>query len=229
MSLRRFKDYNEKELLDLTASEVEDLISLECAFEGIALKMEEPGSFKDEEMVIPKVTAYRIGEITFLNLELAEKILQIYNQEKIYYATYSDSNYTCKYLEKITPEHYRKPKIEVMEVILPEVWETIKEEQKVLHKKREALKKQKEIYDNWKEEKRQIQEPIWNTLTAIREKEKEKQNCVQLFEKYLEMAKGDFEIAMTFYEKFPKTIKDKEYIQYLTETYGNKIKENNNE
>lgn len=227
MALRRFKDYNEKELLELTEKEIDDLISLECAFEGIALEVEYP-IYTEKEVLIPKVTGYRICEITFLDLSIAEQFLNILNRDKIYYATYSGNDYSCKYLEEITPEHYRKPKIEVIEVILHEVWKEIEEEQKIIHKKKEIFNRQYEVWEKWIKQKEDILEPIHEAILAMKEKENKKQNCVQQFERYLDMAKGDFEIAMLFYEKFPENVKDEEFLRHLTETYGNKIKENHN-
>jgi hypothetical protein len=226
--IKRFNDYNEKELLELTEKEIEDLISLECAFEGIQLEMKEP-IFMERETIIPKVTAYRICEITFLDLPTAEQFLHVLNRDRIYYTTYENNNYSCRYLEEITPEHYRKPKMEVISVVLPEVWREIKEEQKALHQRKEIFKKQYEAWEKWKNQREEILEPIQDAIITLQNRENDKRNCVQQFERYLEMAKGDFEIALLFYEKFPAMIKDEEFLQYLTETYGNKTKANNNE
>ena len=223
--IKRFKDYTNEELLSLTENEIEELIRLECAFEGIAVMMEEP-IWNEKEMEIPKVRAYTICDITVLSSERASEILDVITKGEIFYKTYNTSD--CKYLEIMDANHYRNPTISISDVILPEVWKNLKEEQKILSQKKALFKESLEEWKKWIADKDEISSEIYQKITELRNIENEKINCTNLFAKYLEMAKGDFEIALLFYEKFPKSIKEEDFIEHLKKTFQPKKETENN-
>ena len=222
-----FKELSDAELLEITEEQIERLIRLECAFRGIAITMEEP-IWKDEEVVIPRVRTYTICDITVLSLERAEAILDVLTRGELFYKTYTNNDYDCKFLEIIDSRHYRNPTISIGDAILPEVWKNLKEEQKILSRKKTLFKEAQEEWKKWVADKDEISSEIYQKITELRNIVNEKINCTNLFAKYLEMAKGDFEIALLFYEKFPKSIKEEDFIEHLKKTFQLKEETGNN-
>lgn len=227
-TVKRFKDYTNDELLSLTEEQIEDLIHLECAFKGIALTMEEP-IWEEKETEIPRVRAYTICDFTVLSSERAEEILNVLTKGELFYKTCANNDYDCKYLEIIDSHHYRNPSISISDVILPEVWKNLKEEQKILSQKKILFKEAVKEWEKWVEDKNKISSKIYRKITELRYIERERTDCTELFRKYLEMAKGDFEIALLFYEKFPKSIKEEDFIEYLKKTFQPEKEIENNE
>ena len=222
-----FKELSNAELLEMTDEQIEELIRLECAFKGIAITMEEP-IWKEEEIVIPRVRTYTICDITVLSLERAEIILDAFTKGELFYRTCANNDYDCKFLEIIDSRHYRNPSISIGEAILPEMWKNLKEEQKILSQKKTLFRESQEEWKKWIADKDEISSEIYQKITELRNIENEKINCTNLFAKYLEMAKGDFEIALLFYEKFPKSIKEENFIEHLKKTFQPKKETENN-
>lgn len=222
-----FKELSNAELLEMTDEQIDELIRLECAFKGIAITMEEP-IWKEKEIVIPRVRTYTICDITVLSLERAETILDVLTNGELFYNTYTNNDYDCKFLEIIDSRHYRNPSISIGEAILPEVWKYFKEEQKILSQKKTLFKETQEEWKKWIADKDEISSEIYQKITELRNNEAERINCTNLFAKYLEMAKGDFEIALLFYEKFPKSIKEEDFIEHLKKTFQPKKETENN-
>lgn len=225
--VKRFKELSNAELLEMTENEIEELIRLECAFKGIAITMEEP-IWEEKETEIPRVRAYTICDFTVLSSERAEEILDVLTKGELFYKTCANNDYDCKYLEIIDSHHYRNPSISIGDVILPEVWKNFKEEQKILSQKKALFKESLEEWKKWIADKDEISSEIYQKITELRNIENEKINCTNLFAKYLEMAKGDFEIALLFYKKFPKSIKEEDFIEHLKKTFQPKKETENN-
>ena len=227
-TVKRFKDYTNEELLSLTDEQIEELIRLECAFEGIAPTMEEPIWKEENEVIIPKVRAYTICDITVLSSERAEAILDVLTKGELFYKTCANNDYDCKYLEIIDSHHYRNPTISISDVILPEVWKEVKEEQKVLSQKKELFKKQKKEYESMIEKRLEISEPILEAIQEIKNDVLEKQRCCKIFQEYLILAKGDFEIALSFYKKANISLQGEDFIEHLKRIFQPKKETENN-
>ena len=223
-----FKDYTDEELLSLTDGQIEELIRLECAFKGIALTMEEP-IWEEKGTEIPRVRAYTIGEFTVLSSERAEEIFDVLTKGELFSKTCANNDYDCKYLEIIDSRHYRNPSISISDVILPEVWRNLKEEQKVLSRKKTLFKESQKEWEKWIDDRDEISSEIYQKIRELQNNEAERINCTNLFAKYMEMAKGDFEIALLFYEKFPKSIKEEDFIEHLKKTFQQEKGIENNE
>jgi len=192
----RFCDLNYDEKLKLTNAEVEGYIKLECAFEGIKILPEPIEPVKPE--IGEKNDYFRIGyisEMIFVNAEDAAKVLKVLETCDVIHTDYAD-DYT--YVNKIDKF---KQNIGTVRYYSKVQYEEHKEELEKYNREKKSYDMLREEYDKYRGQAMDIANDIWDEIEKVRGLNRLLLELTQVYKNYLEMAKGDSEIASSFLNK----------------------------
>ena len=192
----RFQDLSYEEKLKLIDDEVSDYIKIECAFEGVKL-LPEPDEPSEPELG-EKTDYFRIGyvsDLTFLKLEDAERALKILRTCDVittnWTGDYSYVNKIKKFDAKITTEIYHSK----------EQYDRNKDELEKYKREKESYDELKKEFDKANNLLMRIQDDIWSQMKEIRALDNLQKETTEVYLGYLDMAKGDAEIAINFLMK----------------------------
>jgi len=190
--MKRYYEFNNEQLANLSAEEIQNLIDLECAMQGIQILPPKP---KKPELVEfeSDLRAYEVAGFFLKEHDEAVELLDILNSFDLFTKDYGSNE-----LIKITKEDYRYPKLEVSEAYSPEYYSKIKAEKEHYEKIKEVYKSDTKIYEEAKAEIRKIEEEVLYKVDEAKQIIREVNNIKQLFNRYLKLADGDRAIAINF-------------------------------
>ena len=81
--MKRIGEYTEDELITLEDKEINDIIDYECALTGVSLLPESP-TMPIKSEVVPDITAYEVGDFTFMEQEDALKLVEYIKNATLY-------------------------------------------------------------------------------------------------------------------------------------------------
>lgn len=194
--MKGYKELTEKEIMELEEENIQDLIDLECANEGIKL-LKRPKEPKKPELQ-NDIICYQIDNMIFKTQKEAQMVFDVLRQAKTYKTNYNyESGYDFKYLEldDIFGNDLSIKKTTYMSK------NKYKEHQEMLTK----YNSDKDLYDikysKWRKEndkRKKIEEIVRSHIDRAYEKESEKQDMLIQYKRYLELANNDELIAKKF-------------------------------
>jgi hypothetical protein len=207
----RYNDLNYDEKFALTDEQVKDYIKLECAYAGVKILPEPTQPIKPE--IGETINAYRIGynsDLTFEKAEDAAKVLEFLGKFNVVFTNW-EANMTFisrveKFNSRINPESFHTK----------EDYEKNKEALRLYNRQKESYDKLKEEYDKNYKLVNDIEEDIWDDAIEKRNAKKIQTVLTEKYLEYLDMAKGDTEIALSFL-----TSAYKEELDKIEEVMGN--------
>jgi hypothetical protein len=201
--MKRFEDLTDAELLEMAAQEgnIEDLIDLECAHQGIPLlpaMMEEPKKpeFKKD------VTIYVVGSFKFFNQGEAMGLIDVLNTCSLTDTTGWGNS------ERLYPlSDYNNPKMETKQIYSEALYSEIEKDLKAYENLKDQYELAKREYDVVKTQRDEVSDDIWDKIKEIQAQEYKKEMYKDRFNRYLTLANGDRKIALNFLNNaFPDAV-----------------------
>ena len=195
--LKRYTDYSNKELSEMTDEEIEKLVDIECMLAGVVSKRIEPIYMKDPDIPEPDANVYKVGDFMFTRLEDAERVKDCvnacestcrisydyaYGYENGYLVSYSDpvsvdkkSTYTRDTYDRVKDIFVKRDKVK---------------------KDNEYLKKQ---FNSESESYKEIRDKVENAVYEAIKKQSELETAKIIYERYLNLSNGDALTAEKFF------------------------------
>lgn len=196
--MKRIEEMTKEEILALTTEEIDKMVDYACAERGIPLLPpipEEPEYFDIKAHL--NLTVYELGNFTFVNKEDAEKVYNVMLGCPLINTTYiSGPSYEMRF-----NGNDEIPDVKVRRIFSEGAWTSVKDKAA----KAEAAKKEyQEARDYYNEVYSQRKEVVDEIMEVVNETNREQRNLerhISEFERYLELAEGDRNIAINFFEK----------------------------
>ena len=195
MSLRRFDDLSEAEVLSLSDEQVRYYMDLECAEAGAPLLPPDPGVEPQKETFPKDREHFAVGGILFKNASDAQRVLELVNTLPRFKSDYARGG---SYYEHIITA---KDEPEVMgssRDYSPEAWELVRADVTAQNQAKERWKAAKGEYDKAVEKRDEACAWVMGRVEAVRENERKRQQYAVELARYVELAKGDEDVARDF-------------------------------
>lgn len=182
------------EMAALSDDQVEEYVDYSCAEKGVPLtfpEIEKPEPFKsNSDITLIKFSEFIVDE------ETGNKIAQILADNNQYKATgsHTDRTYVIAnddwYMVKPTIVRTRSPQLVAQEAV----------EQAKLTREWKAYNEAQDLQNDAMKDRQEIVDEIYDVVYQARQFVRSKETLKAAFDKYLLMAKGDRDIAKTFFE-----------------------------
>ena len=194
--MKGYNELTEKEIMELGEKNIQDLIDLECANEGVKL-IKRPNEPQKPELQ-NDIICYKIDDMIFKTQKEAQMVFDVLRETKTYKTNYNyESGYDFKYLE-LDDDFGNNLSIKKTTYLSKKKY---KEHEETLVK----YESDKSIYDTkyqkWNKEndkRREIEGTIREYINKAYEKESERQDMLMQYKRYLELANDDELIAKKF-------------------------------
>lgn len=204
--MKRVSELSRDELLALEDSQIDILVDLECAYEGLAF-CDRPVPL-DIPKIEPDTTLYLTNGIYFKSLEVAQKLCSFLmeNADDLRHVSggygYSTAHHEEKQLDQWGQESLSK--ISQTKVYSAKL---LAEHQSSLDKckKMEIEHKHKqEAWDKYFEKRRQLEKRVWDKYNEAREWKNDFDTLARALDRYMVLAGNDQNIAEKFFrEAYP--------------------------
>ena len=212
--MKRYDEYLHKELIILEEKDIERLIDLEIAHEGVVpCACPEVPSLEKEGIVCSDV-GYKIGNFVFRQEEDALKVSQMETLEEKYDW---GIGYDYKYLDPITDTTVSKVLFYKQQDVM-----MIKEVLQRNKLKKDEYDKKKITYDSYLSKTGKIRGNVYSFVREAKDAEEEFELARKTYQHHLKLADGDATVAVKF---FKNTYKDNENI--IDAVLGKQTKEEN--
>jgi hypothetical protein len=196
--LKRYHEFIDEEMAALTTEEINNLIELEIAYDGI-LPVQCPESPKLQDIGIVKDQEFFECNGEFFIHE-ADAIA--FSKMAVFKESYNYSiGYDYKWLERINDMPVKKVSYYSEDCIT--------QRQKLIQERTQAkneYSKKKEAYDKFTKATSSIRKDVWEKYYKALEKEQQVKYAKEQYAKYLSLAKNDEEIAIGFFKNAYKDI-----------------------
>lgn len=199
MEIKRIDEYASDELLVLDNQQIASVIDLECAFEGVPLLPPCP-SEPEEPKFEPDATIYEVAGYKVKTPEEASLIMETLTKCQLW-DTNSKGSYP-NYINVLSPlSDYNKPKIETKQVYTPETYDVIRTDHEAYSAAKTRYDEAKKLYDNAYKEREDIAKDVWARVNEAHDEAGHVQFLKNEFNRYLELAQNNKQIAMNFLKK----------------------------
>ncbi len=202
-NMKRLKELSREELVNLTEEEVNELIDLECMYEGKPLIVEKPKYLDIPELPEKDIAYYEVAGYVFTDKEDAIAIKEfIENSNSRVKLDYSGSNYDNKYVKKINDSDYEKP-VTIKSGVAYSV-EQYKKILDILNKIKEVKEinnDRKSEYDEIISQRSDVVNACYSAIGKASAELYEINLAINAFEKYLKLSGGNEEVATNFFKE----------------------------
>jgi len=209
---------SDAEILALTDEQVEKIIKLKMAEDGVKIlqKPEEPEYHEIPEgnEMLFKVTG---AEALFSDRVVANEVLELLqkHRESLKETSYTH-NYHHRFQKDFHLDYHGKPEtlgIMPERVYSKDLLASIKEDISANEDIKKRYNERKEEYENSNEDAERIKGEVWDKVYEVRRKQANKEAAYARFQEYLVLSENDTTQAMVFYKKAYSP--DDETIQYI--------------
>lgn len=195
--MKRYYDYEDHEILQMSEEDIEKLVEIECAVAGAPLRMAAPTPLA-ECSVEPDVTTYVVQASTlrFANREAALAAVEYLNglprltRESIVRHTYGppyrvepdESELTVGTERNWSDAHYAAHKSELVARAAA----------------KEEYDRARREFDAAQKSRQSSVDAVYSHFHAVRDRESNRRHCRETFASYLELAEGNQDIALGF-------------------------------
>ncbi len=205
--MKKITEMTEQEILALTNEDLELMIKFGMAEAGIKL-LDKPTEPTYHEIPTKDEVAYSVYgfNLVFKDKELAEKLSSFLTEvlQQSFAPDYTDSNYDHKYLKSYKPTDYSFSSIGNItkegfynKETISEIYALVKENKKLESEYKALLSEYNDTYDKAS----YIRNDIYEAHANVHAKYQRMENIKRQYLVYLQLAKGDAEIAYSFLEK----------------------------
>ena len=197
--MKRYHEYTNQELLELTEADITVLLSYELLQAGIPLKMQEPPSAKPPTGT-PSIYLYevRMDYAKAVRKDVADKIMEFVSQFPACDVKYSGNYSSPKYAVPTNEPGFVSTRIDLY---TQEEAEALNKAQQEFHDKYGDIKEQHEAYKKWQG---QVDDCEREIILAIQAAQVARSNGLyysSAFDDYINLANGDEHIAKAFFIK----------------------------
>lgn len=198
--MKRYTEYTNEELIELTQEEIQNLIELEIAFAGIMPVMEPQLPNLASIDLKKELTLYEVNGMLFKNAEEAQQVLKMDVWEENY--DYGGAGYDYKYGEK--------KDLNMSVVMYYEKEQIWKVRQALTENKRlnDSYNQEKSAYDKFIKETKNIRESVRAAVDNAWTWKNDLDHAKSVYEKYLRLADGNEAIAQSFFRNAFKVRND---------------------
>jgi hypothetical protein len=191
-------DLTNKEVNKLTYEQVDRFIDIACAEAGTMLLPEVPIEPKLDKPA-KDAFVYKVGEFKVGTPEEASKLLEFLNTVQLLETSY---DYACGYDDKyITAiQTSNEPDIKKEAVYTAETYSKIKSLLQKYNDAKKDYEQKRKDYQKADSDRNKISSQIWEHVNNIKDKFSQKDRLKKEFNRYLNLADGDKEIALKFFE-----------------------------
>lgn len=214
--MKRLDEFSRDELVSLTQEEIQDLIDLECMYNGKPLMIEEPKYLEVPEVPEMDVVTYEVAGHIFTNKSDAMNVKDlIENAHSRIKLDYNNCDYSQKYVRKILDSDYEKTvSLKTGKAYSREQFSQIKVILAKIKEIKDANDEAKKSYDDIVEERKDIVSMVNDEISNAINETYEIDKAVVAFERYFKLSNEDTDIAMNFFEesvygKYIEEVKDK--------------------
>lgn len=224
--MKRLNEMTREELANLADEDMNALLSIECAFEGVRQLPPKP---TQEETVIPErdKVMYSISKLSFLDKKAVEEILEIVEKYTVVSDEYSNKvGYDYKYAKPVKKDNkYDYPHIIETEIYSKSRFMELHTDIKLKNEDKKAKEADLHLYEEIHKERETIYCDISNAVYMAKRYFENIKQYSNNFKHYLEIAKGDFDIAKGFFEKAYKAKVEDNFLDYDDKSLADILKE----
>lgn len=227
-NIKLIDDYTKKEILALKTEDVERIIKITLANEGIKLP-KAPIEPNYTEVPAPDKKMYFITgfSLFFEKREPAEEIVKILREnfsqlKKTTYRHFDAGAEITEMFESLSEDWtYRKGPssiiIEEKYTYSTELYQQVKDKMDRNKELKKIYNQEKEEYDKASTEAAATIDYVWNKVNEVRNEQDEKDRKLRHFKEYLELAENNVDIAWKFMRKAYTVSQDEE--DYINSNY----------
>jgi len=192
---KAFDGMTDEAIVELTDSAIEAMIDYECAKQGVPL-LKEPAP-EAPKLIPPDAQIFTLSELKFLNRSDAEKVRSFAETLSLTATGYDwTTGYNVYYLQAAEPLAISESR-----VFSADAYNQRRQELAEREARDKTYKKAKAKYDETATRREEIANPFTERISNARSAVAYKAQLQREFERYLELAKGDAEIARNFLAK----------------------------
>lgn len=190
--MKRIHDLSKEEVLALNDEQIAKFVDYECAMNGAPLLplMPEKPTLKKPE---PDTVAYEVSvgyqaTIYLANEFDAAEVLQLLKSMRVFRKDWS--------ADILVPEP--ETTMRSIPIFSPDIWESVRAQKAAYDEAEKAYTFAKEEYDKAFSERQACFNEVWQIVREAREDEYRRNSITLKFNRYLELAEGNREIALRF-------------------------------
>lgn len=220
--MKLITDYTKNELVKLQSDDIEKIIHLHLANEGIAIPREpvEPTyeSVPEKDKKLFYVSG--VDGLYFEKREIAEEVAKTLKNNFSSLRSIEVNYWDTERTERVSPfkvEKYNSREPSVNDIVVQEhavysadLYMQIKSKIESNKKLREDYKKRKEAFDKASESAKTTVDMIWATVRDAQREQEEKDSKLATYREYLALAEGDKDTAWKFMKKAHSVTQDQE-------------------
>jgi hypothetical protein len=205
--MKKINELTEQEILDLTDEQVEKMVKLYWAEEGVKM-LKEPEKPKYHEVPKEDLTRYmsNVFNCTFADFEEAKKAHDFIKELK------SLKNYSYLLHGKVE-RGFTQGDIETIGVYSSELHANVEPLKKANAELKASYENALSEYNSEKERQDELSSRIWDRVNEVRDEYSHMENMYDIYKEYLELAGGE-SMAMAFLKKaYTVNMKTEQYIE----------------
>lgn len=197
MAKTRMEDLTDEEFSAIVEGSpaFDRLMDLECAWKGIPLLPEDPGPKPDTVEHVGDVTLYEVGDCYFSDKQAAEAILDLMEKSGPKDRHHKSSEVIVKDLK---PNAYNWPKIKQCTCFSEFRFEALEGEIKEAKILMDEWLSLKNSFDAALEGRKEVIDDFRNRRDTIREIRMGVETIQKNFERYIDLAQGQYDVAVSF-------------------------------
>jgi hypothetical protein len=196
--MKTFWDLTKDEIVGLTSDQIARYIDIDCAEQGVSLLPDLPPA-PIYEKPAKDCVVYSVDNFDVSTPEEANVILDALGKVRLLKLDYDYGNYSDQYISDT--RNVDVPDVKKVQVYSAKLYNSIRNDLKSYSEKKNAYEREQKEYSKILSERSRISDAIWNKYNEVTEEFQNREYMKKEFAKYLDLADGDKEIAMRFFDK----------------------------
>jgi hypothetical protein len=192
VTMKSIHELTNEEIAELTDEQVNMFIDVECAYKGAPLLPPMPVEPPKPEAE-PDKTFYGVADMWFATAAEAAEVLAVVSKHQQYTYDWRGNHYVAKRGAAYNGEDVRTKKM-----FSPEHYEMHRKELEKYESDKKLYDSEKKRYDEALGKRGDTTQDVWDIVSKARDIKSERGQIKRTYDRYLEIAKGDKEIAFSF-------------------------------
>lgn len=200
MTMRRYTELTDTELLALTDEQIKDFIDMECMIGGVALLPDEPAPPQTVD-ASPDITVYVVSGERFREKADAQKVADLMNSLVRLESYYLTGRYDYSGPQGVKPATEPSDTVSIREERYwsPDLYNKHKVEIAAAAEAKKRYDKARKEYDEIAGERAHIAEKVNSAISTAFEKKENREEVERTFARYLDLSGGNRAQALSFY------------------------------
>lgn len=199
--MKRYNEYTELELANMTSEQISNLIDIECMAEGAPISVQKPIYVDVPEIDPPKESVYYldVGSVFLLSQEEAEALKKVIDSLKTRVRT--EYSYGMDYRKKYIMPFESVVSIKKEKYYSKDAYFKISDDLEAISKAEKINSEREELYNKSLEKRKKIELEVMEAYYESLDYKRNVEEAKKMYEKYIELAEGNVEVAEKFFEK----------------------------